>query len=161
MGSPPPCQPTAVVVRQLPEAVRDWVVKTVKCDVNKRLCFACVRKTAPMIGFPRKGKTTARNKRGLCAFNGFTCEFERSELLPLPHSHKGFFVKRLLLNRKRLRRLEFHGMHLSSAFAGNTECSYTMRSCRSPRKPPSILPPRRSACGALDPGCYRAGLLQS
>ena len=46
-----------------------------------------------MFGFPRKGKTAARNKRGLCAFNGFTCEFERSELLPLPNSHKGFVVK--------------------------------------------------------------------
>jgi len=84
----------AVVIQELPEVVRHWVVKTLQCDVDKRFCFDCVRNTAPSWGFPRKEKSAISKKRGLCAFNGFECEFDgRSDLFPFPRTVQGFAVK--------------------------------------------------------------------
>ena len=91
---PTPRKLLAVVIQELPEAVRDWVVKTLKCGVDRRFCFACVRKTASAWGFPRKDESALSKRRGLCASNGFACDFDgRSELFPVPQTHRDMAVK--------------------------------------------------------------------
>ena len=70
------------------------MVKTLNCGMDKRFCFVCVEKTAPSWGFPRKEKSAVRQKRGICVFNWFKCDFDgRTKLVPIPETHKGFAIK--------------------------------------------------------------------
>jgi len=86
----------SVLVKELPEPVRLWVMRTKKCRENQRLCVQCVKTSAPEWGFPLAGiNDPEKYKIGACAFDNFSCTNKAERPVPLTYKNLTLDVEKI------------------------------------------------------------------